>query len=74
MKINIFYNLIIVKMKIKNNKQKVKKTVNFSKLLRVYKTYNKNNYDRTPLLSANEIISNIEYIIVNDKLHELKLK
>ena len=74
MKINIFYNLIIVKMKVKNNKQKVKKTVNFSKLLRVYKTYNKNNYDRTPLLSANEIISNIEYIIVNDKLHELKLK
>ena len=61
-------------MKINNNKQKVKKTVNFSKLLRVYKTYNKNNYDRTPLLSVNEIISNIEYIIVNDKLHELKLK
>ena len=59
-------------MKVKNNKQKVKKTVNFSKLLRVYKTYNKNNYDITPLLSANEIISNIEYIIVNDKLHELK--
>ena len=43
-------------MKINNNKQKIKKTVNFSKLLRVYKTYNKNNYDRTPLLSANEII------------------
>ena len=61
-------------MKVKNNKQKVKKTVNFSKLLRVYKTYNKNNYVRTPLLSATEIISNIEYIIVNDKLHELKLK
>jgi hypothetical protein len=61
-------------MKVKNNKQKVKKTVNFSKLLRVYKTYNENNYDRTPLLSTNEIITNIEYIIVNDKLHELKLK
>ena len=61
-------------MKVKNNKKKVKKTVNFSKLLRVYKTYNKTNYDRTSLLSANKIISNIEYIIVNDKLHELKLK
>jgi len=61
-------------MKVKNNKQKVKKTVNFSKLLRVYKTYNENNYDRTSLLSTNEIITNIEYIIVNDKLQELKLK
>ena len=61
-------------MKVKNNKQKVKKTVNFSKLLRVYKTYNKNYYDRTPLLSTDEIISNIDNIIINDKLHELKLK
>ena len=61
-------------MKVKNNKQKVKKTVIFSKLLRIYKTYNKNYYDRTPLLSTKEIISNIDYIIVNDKLHELKLK
>lgn len=59
-------------MKVKNNEPKVKKTVIFSKLLRVYKTYNKNNYDRTPLLSAKKIISNINYIIVNDKLHELK--
>lgn len=57
----------MLKMKVKNNEQKVKKKVTFSKLLRVYKTYNKDNYDKTSLLSSNS-----KYIIVNDKLHKLK--
>ena len=64
----------MIKIKVKNNKQKVKKTVNFSKLLILYKIYNKNIYDKKKLLSTKEIIANIKYIIVNDKLHELKLK